>query len=200
MLGNHRNSKKSPSCPRTELILPGRARGWQQEAGSWMRFPNGVGTQSSDTQTIHVSKKSPTGPTERTPKPQYLIDLATSLGVRWQGPIQFLMECMVYIYLHLVDFYGSMYVGKYTNPMDGIKIFSHQIDIPKAFRSGEFTQSYTYEVQIGYMTMSCSLSSVFLVWLVACCRCFLTHVVLRVELNLFVYEALLTSIIPIPSK
>ena len=29
------------------------------------------------------SKKSPTGPTERTPKPQYLIALATSLGVRW---------------------------------------------------------------------------------------------------------------------
>ena len=43
VLGNHRNSKKSPSCPRTELILPGRARGWQQEAGSWMWFPNGVG-------------------------------------------------------------------------------------------------------------------------------------------------------------
>ena len=30
-----------------------------------------------------VSKKSPTGPTERTPKPEYLIALATSLGVRW---------------------------------------------------------------------------------------------------------------------
>ena len=43
--------------------------------------------------TIHVvkytidgwvcSKKSPTGPTERTPKPENLIALATSLGVRW---------------------------------------------------------------------------------------------------------------------
>ena len=30
-----------------------------------------------------MSKKSPTGPTERTPKPEYLIALATSLGVRW---------------------------------------------------------------------------------------------------------------------
>ena len=30
-----------------------------------------------------VSKKSPTGPTERTPKPEKLIALATSLGVRW---------------------------------------------------------------------------------------------------------------------
>ena len=30
-----------------------------------------------------ISKKSPTGPTERTPKPEYLIALATSLGVRW---------------------------------------------------------------------------------------------------------------------
>ena len=29
------------------------------------------------------SKKSPTGPTERTPKPENLIALATSLGVRW---------------------------------------------------------------------------------------------------------------------
>ena len=28
-------------------------------------------------------KKSPTGPTERTPKPEYLIALATYLGVRW---------------------------------------------------------------------------------------------------------------------
>ena len=38
------------------------------------------------------SKKSPTGPTERTPKPVYLIALGTYLGVRWSGPIQFLME------------------------------------------------------------------------------------------------------------
>ena len=29
------------------------------------------------------SKKSPTGPTERTPKPENLLALATSLGVRW---------------------------------------------------------------------------------------------------------------------
>ena len=31
------------------------------------------------------SKKSPTGPTERTPKPEYLIVLATYLGVRWDS-------------------------------------------------------------------------------------------------------------------
>ena len=31
----------------------------------------------------HISKKSPTGPTERTPKPEYLIALATYYGVRW---------------------------------------------------------------------------------------------------------------------
>ena len=30
-----------------------------------------------------LSKKSPTGPTEWTPKPKYLIALATYLGVRW---------------------------------------------------------------------------------------------------------------------
>ena len=29
------------------------------------------------------SKKSPTGMTERTPKPEYLISLAPYLGVRW---------------------------------------------------------------------------------------------------------------------
>ena len=33
--------------------------------------------------TFHNSKKSPTGPTERSPKPGYLITLATYLGVRW---------------------------------------------------------------------------------------------------------------------
>ena len=30
-----------------------------------------------------LSKKSPTGPTEQTPKPEYLITLAILLGVRW---------------------------------------------------------------------------------------------------------------------
>ena len=29
------------------------------------------------------SKKSPTGPTERTPNPEYLTALAINLGVRW---------------------------------------------------------------------------------------------------------------------
>ena len=38
------------------------------------------------------SKTSPTGPAEPTPKPEYLIALATYLGVRWKGPIEFLME------------------------------------------------------------------------------------------------------------
>ena len=33
--------------------------------------------------TAVASKKSPTGPSERTPKPEYLIVLATYLGVRW---------------------------------------------------------------------------------------------------------------------
>ena len=32
---------------------------------------------------INESNKSPTGPAERTTKPEYLIALATSLGVRW---------------------------------------------------------------------------------------------------------------------
>ena len=32
---------------------------------------------------FHFSKKSPTGPTERTPKPEYLMGVATYLGARW---------------------------------------------------------------------------------------------------------------------
>ena len=48
---------------------------------------------SKQIETKSGSKKSPTvGPTERTPKkPEYLKSLATYLGVRWEGPIQFLM-------------------------------------------------------------------------------------------------------------
>ncbi len=38
------------------------------------------------------SNKSQTWPTEQTPKPEYLITLATYLGVRWWGPIQYLMD------------------------------------------------------------------------------------------------------------
>ena len=37
-------------------------------------------------------KKSPTGPSECTAKPEYLIALATYLGVRCEGPIQFLKK------------------------------------------------------------------------------------------------------------
>ena len=49
---------------------------------------------SKQIETKSGSKKSPTvGPTERTPKkPEYLKSLATYLGVRWEGPIQFLMD------------------------------------------------------------------------------------------------------------
>ena len=39
-----------------------------------------------------LSKKFPTGRTEWTPKPEYLIALATYLGFHWQGPIQFLID------------------------------------------------------------------------------------------------------------
>jgi len=48
-----------------------------------------------------LSKKSPTGPTERTPRPEYLIALATYLGVRW-GPIQFLMEIRNHLKVQLL--------------------------------------------------------------------------------------------------
>ena len=40
------------------------------------------GTVENVVQNV-ASKKYPTGPTERTPKPEYLIALATYLGVRW---------------------------------------------------------------------------------------------------------------------
>ena len=36
-------------------------------------------------ETFGLSKKSPTGPTEQTPKPEHLIALATYLGVRWDS-------------------------------------------------------------------------------------------------------------------
>ena len=45
-------------------------------------------------QIMDISKKSPTGPTERTPKPEYLIARSqlTERGPLGFGPIQFLME------------------------------------------------------------------------------------------------------------
>ena len=45
-----------------------------------------IGTRlnpSNKMQTRLLSKKSPTGSTERTPKPRYLIALVTFLGVHW---------------------------------------------------------------------------------------------------------------------
>ena len=44
---------------------------------------------------LHCSRKSPRGPTERTPKPENLIALATSLGVRWDSvPFNFWWNCL----------------------------------------------------------------------------------------------------------
>ena len=51
----------------------------------------------------YQSKKSLTGPTEWTPKPDYLIALAKYLRVRWEGPIKFLMEPVSgCLYLHYI--------------------------------------------------------------------------------------------------
>ena len=47
---------------------------------SWGTMALGEGRPSK---SMSVSKKSPTGPTDQTPKPEYLIALATYLGVRW---------------------------------------------------------------------------------------------------------------------
>ena len=47
--------------------------------------PPGIFTFTLIKAEIQYSKKSPTGPTERTPKPEYLIALATDLGVRWDS-------------------------------------------------------------------------------------------------------------------
>ena len=38
---------------------------------------------------VYVSKKSPTGPSERTPKPEYLTVLATHLGSVGKVPLDF---------------------------------------------------------------------------------------------------------------
>ena len=42
-----------------------------------------IAKKTSPNKHTQVSKKSPTGPAERTPKPEYLLALATYLGVRW---------------------------------------------------------------------------------------------------------------------
>ena len=53
------------------------------------KLPLCMGVINGISQSL-VSKKSPTGPTERTPKPEHpLLALATYLGVRWQGHIHF---------------------------------------------------------------------------------------------------------------
>ena len=51
----------------------------------------GIGDESLPT---NISKKSPTGPTDRTPKPEYLIARLqlTERGPLGFGPIQFLMD------------------------------------------------------------------------------------------------------------
>ena len=52
----------------------------QMSVGEWCctgRFPAYLVVM------FYFSKKSSAGPTERTPKPAYLIALATYLGVRW---------------------------------------------------------------------------------------------------------------------
>ena len=43
------------------------------------------GIRANGMESTCISKKSPTGPAERTPKPENLIALATSLGVRWDS-------------------------------------------------------------------------------------------------------------------
>ena len=59
-----------------------------------------------------ISKKSPTGRIERTPKPEYLIALATCLRVRWQGPIQFLMENLEVFLISLIRRFCFVVVGE----------------------------------------------------------------------------------------
>ena len=75
---------------RTTRMYPGVSwadhfRSWQHAATSsslkiyWL-----LGIRYGGVVLLMVSKESPTGPTERTPKkPEYLITLATYLGVRW---------------------------------------------------------------------------------------------------------------------
>ena len=48
-----------------------------------MSYDQGKMHQSQILWGFYYSKKSPTGPTEQTPKHEYPIALATYLGVRW---------------------------------------------------------------------------------------------------------------------
>ena len=64
----------------------GTSRDWEKRGSSTSQCVDSQGENSRWMDGWNwVSKKSPTGPTERTPKPEYLITLATYLGVRWDS-------------------------------------------------------------------------------------------------------------------
>ena len=62
--------------------------------GFQLHFPQLVSLVGFLKHQQYLSKKSPTGPTERTPKPEYLYNSSSNLlrGPLGFGPIQFLME------------------------------------------------------------------------------------------------------------
>ena len=69
-------------------IFSASPRGWCGAApGNWKEvFVAHLGGENTSEESEYMykfSKKSPTGPTEWTPKPEYLIALAPYLGVRW---------------------------------------------------------------------------------------------------------------------
>ena len=77
ILPQNRGAKVYPLCCKTSRSLASRFVGW-----SWTGWTEGWG-RFIQSPWWGYSKKSPTGPGEWTPKPEYLIALAPYLGVHW---------------------------------------------------------------------------------------------------------------------
>ena len=76
------------TAPKADCPTTGPEQFYRQDDGLARRGPGSTMGEWVETHPFSHhgsvdSKKSPTGPTERTPKPENLLALATSLGVRW---------------------------------------------------------------------------------------------------------------------
>ena len=82
-LFQHTELEHTPFATFTNIPLRSGVR--KLIVGDPLGLPNGVCFNLGVYCNFLGSKNSPTGPTERTPKPENLIALATSLGVRWDS-------------------------------------------------------------------------------------------------------------------
>ena len=127
--------------------------------------------QSKD--MLLLSKKSPTGPSEWTPTPEYLIALAPSLGVRWQGPIQFLMDFINLLFKNY-SFQATHQLGKVVpnkspkkvnnkggstvNKIGGLDCLS----ISYSFLLGFLCISYSFPIQVLFISYAFLIHVLFI--------------------------------------